>query len=378
MLYSINYEDLAGRVNPLVLAKYVLDSGWNEIPVKKESIRIFQKRVEGRLFQITVPMELEFSDYKARMFDNVNEISQAEKRPLNRTLLYLLNPGSDILRVRIKNDSVKDGNILIDDAVNLYDNTKKLLLSTAQDVLNPTTYHQGRPDTHATNFVSGCRFGQTEIGSYIVSVICPFTELQNNGEYEQLSFLSDDETAKDSITRKVTRRIIDNINIIKNGISRGTLDTNDSGHVISANFYDALAGMGIASENTAVEFNVDWSPILKEQTFTTEPVSIDYHYYDEIRRISDRIKKSEPETRSVIGRVTELKSVQDVDQRKSGTIKIVYLDEDGKKQNSSVTVSKEIYDKAIDAHKNGLYVKVALIPAKGTSKLNCSNFEVMN
>lgn len=69
-----------------------------------------------------------------------------------------------------------------------------------------------------SQFINNCKFGQTEIGSYVVSVVCPFAELDDAEGYKQLSIFSEEEQCADSLTRKVTNRIMSNVSFIKNTI----------------------------------------------------------------------------------------------------------------------------------------------------------------
>lgn len=52
-------------------------------------------------------------------------------------MLYLLNPNTDILKIRLDKKEVESGNIMFDDAIQLFDNAKKLIAATALDVINP-------------------------------------------------------------------------------------------------------------------------------------------------------------------------------------------------------------------------------------------------
>ena len=127
----------------------------------------------------------------------------------------------------------------------MYENAKRLLAATALDILHPKKYHQGRMDDCVQKFLSNCRFGQTEVGSYVVSVVCPFAELDENEDYKQLSIFSDEERCANSLTRKVTSRVMENISFIKNHIDNGELEKlvlQNEDRMISANFYEALRG----------------------------------------------------------------------------------------------------------------------------------------
>lgn len=169
-------------------------------------------------------------------------------------MLYLLNPNTDILKIRIDKKEMESGNIMFDDAIQLFVNAKKLIAATALDVINPKKTHYGRINEPVQKFLSQCRFGQTEIGSYVISVVCPFVDFSETEGYRQLSIFSDEEQCVNSLTRKVTNRLMANVAVIKQGIDDDNLESlvnYDS--PISSNFYEALNGLSTNTKDTTVE-----------------------------------------------------------------------------------------------------------------------------
>lgn len=221
MIYSVNFMELTENINPLAFSKYLKDTGWDLFPSKKIQIKIFQCEKDHEFFQVTIPLEKTLADYKEAMYKAILNVANAEKKSVEQVMLYLLNPSTDIIKIRLDKKEVEAGNILFDDAIRLYENVKKLLAATALDILHPRKYHQGRPDDLVLQFLSSCRFGQTELGSYIVSVVCPFAELDEKDGYKQLSIFSDEEQCASSLTRQVTTRVMDNIYQIKKHIDEG-------------------------------------------------------------------------------------------------------------------------------------------------------------
>lgn len=268
MIYSVNLLDLTEKVNPLSFSKYLRDTGWNHIPRKNDKIRVYQIIAnDGNLFQVTIPIDKTLSDYKIAMYEAIESVAFVEERSPEQVMLFLLNPNTDILKIRLDRKDVEAGNIFFDDAIRIYENTKKLLAAAAQDVLHPRQYHRGRIDDSILRFISNCRFGQTEIGSYIVSVVCPFVELNEADGYQQLSIFSDEEKCAESLTRLVANRIMTNISNIKQHIDNGDenkLVSDDGSTVISANFYEALAGLNLDISGANVEFFAQWSPTVKK------------------------------------------------------------------------------------------------------------------
>ena len=173
MIYSVNFLDLTEKINPLAFSKYLKDTGWVQFQSKRTNVKIFQLENSEDFFQVIIPVDKKLNDYKQAMYKAVETVAAVENKSIEQVMLYLLNPNTDILKIRLEKKEIEAGNILFDDAIHLYENIKKLLAATALDILHPKKYHQGRIDDAVTKFLSNCRFGQTEIGSYVVSVICP-------------------------------------------------------------------------------------------------------------------------------------------------------------------------------------------------------------
>ena len=263
MQYSVNYFDLAEKINTLLFSRYLKDTGWEQFPSKKTKVKVYQYENMKGFYQVNLPVDKTLSDYKEAMYRAVQTVAEAENREFQSILLSLLNPSSDILKIRLANPNIESGNIPFDDAIRVYDNTKKLLAAAAQDVLHPRKYHQGRMEDAVSKFLSECRFGQTEVGSYVISIVCPFAEVDEQEEYQQLSIFSNEEKCANSLTRKVTSRVMENLYQIKKNVDEDNMDeliSQTEKCNISSNFYEALMNLNENPEGTDVEFMAEWSP----------------------------------------------------------------------------------------------------------------------
>ena len=380
MIYSVNFWELAEKINPFSISKYLEDTGWQFIPRKSTDVKVFQHKIDGQLFQLTIPMDKKLSDFKEATYNAVKIIAQFERKPLEQVFLYLLNPNSDILKIRIEAPKVEAGNILLDDAINVYQNAKKLLGATALDILHPRRYHQGRMDDSIIKFLSECKFGQTEVGSYVISVICPFSNFDEDG-YNQLSIFSDAEQYANSLTRQVTSRIIENIDTIKGNIDAGRISQLiDNDIMISANFYEALMGMNLGTEGTNVEFWTEWSPVVKPTiTAQKSPIVLTHDYYQPIEAVKNSLKGRTKKATKIVGRIKRMESLPDAKQRKNGKITVVYLNEDDSARQVSAQLEKTDYQRAIEAHENGWYVELVGELSDGhTAEMACESFTVIN
>ncbi|MDE7389443.1 MAG: hypothetical protein K2M82_00645, partial [Lachnospiraceae bacterium] len=360
MIYSVNYIELTEKLNPFSVSRYLEDSGWVLFPRRRTDIRYYQIEKKDNFFQVVVPLNKDIHDYKTTMYKTIEDVAFVEEKSVEQLFLYLLNPNSDILKIRLDKKNIETGNIALDDAVKLYNNAKHLLAATAQDILRPQKQHYGRIDESIMSFLNNCKFGQTEIGSYVISVICPFTELADCNQCKQLSIFTDEEDCANSLTRKVTSRIMDNIGFIKSSIDSGShkqlAKQNDI--IISSNFYEALVGLNLESEQANLEFNAEWAHSVKGGRSSINRVLLTQDYCKPIKEIIHEMKEETNKAITIVGRVKELSSSPDLEKRVSGKIKIVYLDEFNKSKTATLSLEKSDYDKAIEAHSRGVYVQV--------------------
>lgn len=380
MIYSVDFLSMTEKINPLAVSRYLDETGWVQVPYKRDYVKIYQYRKDDGFEQVTVPLSKKLRDYKQAMFDIVEKIALVEDKSVEQVMLYLLNPNTDILKIRLSKKDVESGNILFDDAIRLYDNTKKLLAATALDIINYKKIHYGRIDEPVLKFLSKCRFGQTEIGSYVVSVVCPFAELSDTREYKQLSIFSDEEECANSLTRQVTNKLMSNVAFIKKRIDEGrTEELIREENRISSNFYEALNGLNLQSENAAIEFTAEWSPTVKNNRGMCSQVQVTSDYYQPISNIIDKIKESTNHRTEIVGKIKQLSAAPTVDQRKNGTVVVVYVGNNNRAKTVSVNLSKEDYENAVEAHQHGSVVKLVgdLVGSKN-NKMENAIFSVID
>ena len=368
------------KLNPLAVSKYLDEMGWTQFPYKREDIKIYQFEKDNILEQITVHLEKSLRDYKKAMYNVVEKIATVEEKSVEQVMLYLLNPNTDILKIRLDKVGVEAGSIMFDDAIQLYDNAKKLLAATALDIINPKKIHYGRIDESVQKFLNQCRFGQTEIGSYVVSIVCPFAELSEVEGYRQLSIFSDEERCANSLTRQVTNRLMTNIVTIKQKIDNNEIDSlvnNDN--VISSNFYEALNGLDLHSENTVVEFMAEWSPTVKINRCGFNKVRFTNDYYQPIVSVIEKIRECANQSTEIVGRIKQLKASPVIDNRSRGVVTVVYVSDDNKVKSVSVNLNREDYENAIEAHQHGKAVKIlGNLDGKRNASMNNVIFSVID
>ena len=132
MKISFNNIDLIEKLNPIDFATYLSCTDWNLFPTKRTFLKIYQRKLpDGRNFQVNVPVDKNLSDYSNAMQEAIVTVATVENRSINQILSSISNVSKDVIRVRLESKSINAGNVNIDEAINLYENIKKLIVATA-------------------------------------------------------------------------------------------------------------------------------------------------------------------------------------------------------------------------------------------------------
>ncbi len=372
MINAANYEKLAARINPIVFKRYLLRTGWVPFETKRDDIAVLQHFHDDTFEQVVIPYDRVSCDYSKVLAMSVCDVAKCENKTVAQMLLTLLNAYSDVLTIQVHDPSIGLGSLSLDAAIALFENTQKLLAGGARDVLYPRQYHPTQPDESVQEFVRLCRFGQTETGSYAASVVCPFVEA-GASSYRQLSALNSEAECAQSLTRKVTRHIVEAIHSMKSAVDAGScLDI-----PVSANFCDAVANICDQHPKAEVVFQVQWSPLVRENIPPFSSVNLTSDYVAPLKAISRSLKPKTEQMKKIVGYVQLLKAEPSLENRQSGEIEVVYLDEQGKTGILTASLDLESYQQAIEAHQKGLYVSMKGTIPGGSKKMDCISFRLI-
>ena len=285
MIHSANFVEFSEKINPFVIKQYLIGNGWKQFETKRNDIFVFQYFDNKQFEQVVIPNAQALSDYLMALHQAIRTISDVEEKPIEEVLLALLNPHSDIIKICVDYPDIEFGNIPFDASIGLYKNIKNLIAASVCDILCPGNYHAGRPDDSVQKFVSQCRFGQTEADGYVVPVLCPFIDANGN-PYDAKTIFDHSDSAADSLTRKVTRHLIEGIHSIKTAV-----DTKSQPEIlVSANFCDALAGICRLHAETLIKCHAQWSPAVRKNIPSFSNVSLNGGYTAPIKALSQVLR----------------------------------------------------------------------------------------
>jgi hypothetical protein len=376
---------LADRVNYLAVISYLKNTGWQRVKSPREDMAIFILPFKNELLEVLLPLDRNFADYGRSILRALEVISFIENKEVYQTLSDILLPPSDVVRYRIVNRDTEDGTITFDDGFNLLENARMSLYTSACDILQPAFYHKRLSLKNADQFIKQCRLGQTERGSFIASIICPFTEQVEGIEVNQLTLFSTPEKFTSSFTRRVTSNLLLSVQKVKRAIENDTVDellNPDRTDKISANFLQSLVSLSEIENQpkTDLEIIATWSAVAPT-TDLPASVSLSQEYIPAIRGIIQKVlPKDEKDPGEFIGKISQVRAEPDVNKREEGEITFNFMSDNYKTARAKVTLNPEDYKRACEAHEHGLAVRIrgVLVTTDRTKIIQEPVFEILD
>jgi hypothetical protein len=319
-----------------------------------------------------------------RIADVLEIIAAAEQRNIHQIWTDLSLPPADLVRFSVINPETITGTISFLEGFNLLENAKKALFTTACDILQPEKYHKRLSLKGAQQFIEQCRLGQTEKGSFVASVLCPFMNQTLDEKAMQLSFFDDTMDFKNSLTRQVTLRLMQNLDWVKTAIDNGEenkiIDL-EGDKIISANFLESIIELNLLKEQNEIEISTSWSLFAPESNQIPNKIRLSNDYVPVFEKIIHKIKPKDKGINDVfIGRISQVKADPDPNTRSEGEIILNYvLGEEEKVSKARVILEKEAYKKACEAHQKGQTVRIKgrLLTINRSKMIESLSFEIV-
>jgi len=157
------------------LSAYLLAQGWRTVEVIGDrGLSMVSNRHPG--FELLVPARSNISDFVRRMSQAIATLAEIEGRPAETVVDDLRLVAVDAVRLRAPNGAgiTSDPYTLpLRAGVRLVEAGRDLLLAAACAVVDPRpAYHAGKV-VRATQYLDTVRLGQTERGSFVVTLLSP-------------------------------------------------------------------------------------------------------------------------------------------------------------------------------------------------------------
>ena len=352
--------------NPSVLMPYLSRNGWDRLtPLLQGAIE--QYRSADHKYVLKIPIQNDFYDYDIMLKMLLKSLSNAENKTENEMLNILMNPASDVVKWRINDQTTCDGSILMDAMSKSVDYIHQLIVAGVADCLKPQTYHHKLTSKEIEGNMQNFRFGQTAIGSYVLTILCSL------GFYEYDLF--DNTVSSLPIARRVNQSVMKNIDIVQRAYADRSQQLNeevDAGGM-SVNFLRALKSLYETNKDSELTIHTEWNhklPMLDAHIPSLvqfEPRSVDY--------VSDAIERFTPkviETENVFhGKITNIAGEGNAETRQDITIKVATIAEGGKQCTIVVTLDNAEYGQMVtSAFDAGRTIRVQGMLGKGNKIAN--------
>ena len=174
----MNFDALADEdllaIDPAVLEASLREQGWESQDLSIPAAIWMAPGERGE--RIFVPHDRTFDDYLPRLREALDAIRTVDEERWPALMVRLLAPLADVVRVRAAVATPADGSIGFNAGLRLIEGARGALEAATRAVVSdksPTYGNKGWK--HVRDYLSTARLGQTERGSYVVTVLSRLT-----------------------------------------------------------------------------------------------------------------------------------------------------------------------------------------------------------
>ncbi len=351
MRVAVQDKTTLRAIKPLEMAAYLHANGWRQEAdrVGKGSLWIL-KTESGVEFDLTLPARRELGDYELRMAEVLSTLADAEQRSQLDVLRDLQTTTADLIRVRAPSGNAESGTLPFNEAVSFVERSRDMMLAAACAAIKKQPVYAKRKAQQAMDYLQQIRMGQTERGSYVLTILSPIVpELRPSQEpllpsepeipYERrvIQTLVESLTALNEAAREAAAR--GNMKPFQDAVGRG----------VSANLCDAVVGLSAVSPGEGLEVQVSWSRTRPVDAKTVGRVLLGVDAMPLIEAAAIQFRETAPsDDVEMVGIVTHLKRGE---TEKIGEVTITGIVE-GQIRKARLQLGEDDYAKAVRAHRD--------------------------
>ena len=338
MKVSIHDRGALLAVSPVALSAYARVAGWS----RQEQYRMHSDVYVGEARpEIIVPRTERLGDYAsvvATLIETFANVAGQDELTVYRSLV---TADRDVVRVRASESD--DGSVALNDGVDLIGGARDMLLSAACSLRELQPVYRAGANREAADLVKQVRLGQTEQGSFVVTLLTPVVPPPIP------ALFPDPDDLNAPIERRMTRRLVEALTAARQATERTAAgDESAFGDAVasgvSANLCEAL--VRLIEPFPTLDCGVSWArtrPVTVPGTVVRFGRADAALLREAARSLRDRLPR--PDVR-LYGFVRLLKRGEADDD---GTIGLV-TDIDGQRQSVTAVLGQLDYERAVQAH----------------------------
>jgi len=372
MEVTIHDREALKAVSPGALAAYARSAGWQQ----GETYRIHSNVYTGHdRPEIIVPRTDHLGDYATVVSQLIEVFARVAAQDQLTIYRSLVTGDRDMVRIRVAEGS--DGSLGLNEGINLVSGARALILWAACSLHRPRPVYRAGAHQEARNLLEQVRLGQTEQGSFIITMLTPVVPPPLQPPLQPSLFPGRGDPDLDQntpIQRKMTRRLVEALKAARQstekrmaGDSDAFADVVEKG--VSANLCQAL--VSLIGPFPSVDIGVSWA---KTRPIPLPEAVVPFGKMDApiLKEAAQLFQEREPKQDVVLrGFVQSLKRAE---TESEGKIHFrTHISDNEKPHTVQVELAKSDYEKAVQAH-----CKQAQLMLKGDLEYRGKRWQLLN
>lgn len=340
MKVEIRDKDALVAVSPAALSAYARTLGWRRDKPWQDVADVY---VGDGLPEILVPITSAIGDFASAVAALIGTFSDVTGQDQLSVFRDLITADRDIIRVKAV-DSDHNGSLTVNAGADLVCGARNLILAAACSLYDPKPLYRTGSHKIAHDYLRGVRLGQTEHGSFAITLMSPVVSPPIKMSK------TDDRGLEDlPLERRVTYRLAEALAATRqatDNTNRGLEDAfqNAVGQGVSANLCESLATLTKALSR--FEISIGWAGTW----LTDKPRAVErFSEHDEpiLRQASQAYRSGLPiPGETLIGYVPHLNR----EQHETGGTVTFHAKVDGVHRSVSAFLPHDLYRQAMRAH----------------------------
>lgn len=264
MRVSIRDRAVLTSVEVPSIRAYLSRRGWNLLGPRGPYVEIWAIHEPSSDRRLLVPKTPSLDDYASRVSDVIQALEDVEDRSQVEILYDLLAVHWDVIRVPVGDGGRHAGTIAIQDGALLIERSKDMVLAAAKraDTREPRRVYGPRRSQQVDEYMRSVRLGQTEHGSYVITVHSPVSHVLQQTLFEGADISEPDDPFSRQVTRTLARSLEHTVEAATEATDRGDLEPFDHKveFGVSANLCAAVRDLNEANNGRGVAIQFSWSP----------------------------------------------------------------------------------------------------------------------
>ncbi len=238
------------------LKDYLHSLGWSRTKTLQDLGEIwYSKEFDAEVY---MPSNTDVPDFSTRLRETLNIISTIYSIDAESVLDELFLENTDVFSIRVVSSDTEDGTIGLERGADLVKDAYSLFTAAALAVEKPKLVYAGSYPQPVSEFMKQLRLGQTQKGSYIVTLCNSLPETAQSSLTPK--------NAEGLFERKVSEKLVEAVSYLhsqikgQGGLPEYSSFLNAAGYGVSANLCDALSKLNLNKDDDLVELRVHWAP----------------------------------------------------------------------------------------------------------------------